>query len=516
MNDFENRLLNTPLKDIFLKTKLFDELLPFDEYHLVMAQTDVLLNIHNKKAVKSYFYRTAPFGSSYIITAGLTAFLSKVENFSYRQIISYLENKGYKKEYIDYLKTRDKIAVKIYSLPENTVAFPNEPIIILETNLHDARILEGILLSEMNFASLVATKWHRIRNAACVCPIMEFGRRRAQNSLKASLYSYIAGINGTSNCEVNNIFGIPSSGTMGHEFIQSFSSEYDAFDKWLEINPDKPVLLIDTINTLESGLKNAVKAFLKHKNQMVLSNNWGRIGVRIDSGDLAYLAVQAYEQLSEQLETENVTIVLSNDLEENSIQDIFTQFNQAGKGHITKHISFGIGTKGATAWGDPALGGVCKISELENNYILKISNHNEKTTIPGNLRSAFVKDKNGEYITSLIYFHNEDYKKTGRFLHIFDDSKYMVNSPSFTIGEPRQSLVYVSDGNVSSFEGKYSSQSLLEIRQNSKQDLECLDWSYKRIVKPHRAKVSLSEKVFNVKKYMTLNMLLQMDKDREV
>ena len=113
MNNFENKLLNTPLKDIFLKTKLFDELLPFDEYHLVMAQTDVLLNIHNKKAVKSYFYRTAPFGSSYIITAGLTAFLSKVENFSYKQIISYLENKGYKKEYIDYLKTRDKIAVKI-------------------------------------------------------------------------------------------------------------------------------------------------------------------------------------------------------------------------------------------------------------------------------------------------------------------------------------------------------------------------------------------------------------------
>lgn len=513
MNSIESKLLNTPLKDIFLKTKIFDELLPFDEYHLVMAQTDMLLNIHNKKAVKSYFYRAAPFGSSYIITAGLTAFLSKVENFSYKQIIPYLENKGYKKEYIGYLKTRDKIAVKIYSIPENTVAFPNEPIIILETNLHDARILEGILLSEMNFASLVATKWHRIRNAACNCPIMEFGRRRAQNSLKASLYSYIAGINGTSNCEVNNLFGIPSSGTMGHEYIQSFTSEYASFDKWLEINPDKPILLIDTINTLESGLKNAVRAFLKHKDNMILSNNLSKIGVRIDSGDLAYLAVQCYEYLSEQLGTDNVTIVLSNDLEENSIQDIFTQFNQAGKSHIISHISFGIGTKGATAWGDPALGGVCKISELENNYILKISNHNEKTTIPGNLRSAFVKDKNGEYVTSLIFFHDEDYKNTDRFLHIFDDSKYMINSSDFFINEPRQHLVYISDGKVSAFEGKYSNQSLAEIRQNSQKDLECLNWSHKRIVKPHRAKVSLSEKVFNIKKYMTLNMLLQMDKN---
>ena len=127
-----------------------------------------------------------------------------------------------------------------------------------------------------------------------------------------------------------------------------------------------------------------------------------------------------------------------------------------------------------------------------------------------------MKDKNGEYVTSLIYFHNEDYKNTGRFLHIFDDSKYMINGSSYIIGEPRQSLVYISDGRISSFEGRYSSQSLLEIRQNSKNELDCLDWSYKRIVKPHRAKVSLSEKVFNVKKYMTRNMLLQMDKDREI
>ncbi len=513
MNSFENDLLNKPLKDILLKEKIFDEVVPFDEYHLVMAQSDVLLNIHNKKATKLYFYRLAPFEGSYILSAGLTAFLSKVENFSYQQIISYLQNKSYKKEYIDYIKKRNKINVKIYALPENSVAFPNEPIIILETNLHDSRILEGILLSEMNFASLVATKWHRIKNVAGNCPIMEFGRRRAQNSLKASLYSYIAGVNSTSNCEVNNIFGIPSSGTMGHEYIQSFPLEFEAFDKWLEINPDKPILLIDTINTLESGLENAIKAFLKHRDNMKLSNNWGKIGVRIDSGDLAYLSVQAYEKLSEKLETENITIVLSNDLEEKSIQDIFTQLNQAGKSHIISHIAFGVGTKGATAWGEPALGGVCKISEIENSYILKISNHNEKTTIPGNLRSAFVKDKNGEYVTSLIFFHDEDYKKTNKFLHIFDDSKYLKNNDSYEIDSPRQKLVYISQDNMSFFEGEYGNQSLNEIRKNSKKDLDCLDWSYKRIVKPHRAKVSLSEKVFNVKKYMTMNMLLQMEKN---
>ena len=147
----------------------------------------------------------------------------------------------------------------------------------------------------------------------------------------------------------------------------------------------------------------------------------------------------------------------------------------------------------------------------EKKYILKISNHNEKTTIPGNLRSSFVIDKNGEYITSLIHFYNEDYKSTSKFVHVFDDSKFMNNSSSkYDILSVRQHLVYISDGKKSIFEGKYSCQSMLEIRENSKADLDMLDWSYKRIVKPHRAKVSLSDKVFEVKNYMRRNNLLQM------
>ena len=223
------------------------------------------------------------------------------------------------------------------------------------------------------------------------------------------------------------------------------------------------------------------------------------------------MALQSYERLSKALDTKDITIVLSNDLDEFSIQDIFTQLTQAGKEYIIKHISFGVGTKGATAWGDPALGGVCKITEINNTYILKISNHNEKTTIPGNLRSSFVIDKNGEYITSLIHFYNEDYKSTSKFVHVFDDSKFMNNSSSkYDILSVRQHLVYISDGKKSIFEGKYSCQSMLEIRENSKADLDMLDWSYKRIVKPHRAKVSLSDKVFEVKNYMRRNNLLQM------
>ncbi len=511
MNSSE-KLLHTPLKDILSSSKVFDEILPFDEYHFVMSQSDFLLGIHNKQAVKTYFYRKAPFGSSYIITAGLSAFLSKVDNFSYSQIIPYLESKGYKKDYIDYLKKRNKIEVSIYSLAENTVAFPNEPIIILETNLHDARILEGILLSELNFASLSSTKWHRIRNAGRSCKIMEFGRRRAQNSLKASLYAYMAGINSTSNCEAERLFGIPASGTMGHEFIQSFSSEMEAFDIWLQINPERPVLLIDTINTLESGVENAVIAFKKNMDLLKSTGNWDKIGVRIDSGDLAYLALQSYERLTKSLNTENVTIVLSNDLDEFSIQDLFIQLEQAGKSYIINHLAFGVGTKGAAAWGDPALGGVCKISQLDDLYILKISNHSDKTTIPGNLRSSFVTDTYGEYVTSLIHFKDEDYSKTIKFWHIFDDSKFLVNNKEkYNIGHPRQQLVYSSNGKEGIFY-ELGSLSLYDIRKNSQKDLSLLDWSYKRIVMPHRVKVSLSDSVFNVKNHMCRSMLMQMKK----
>lgn len=510
MSDLELR--SKPLKDILIKTKVFDELLPMDEYHLVMAQTDFLTNIYKKRTVKTYFYRTVPFGGSYILTGGLTAFLSKLYNFSYKQIVPYLKEKNYNKDFIEYISTRDKIEVSVCAIPENSPAFPNEPIVILETNLLDSRILEGIILSELNFPSLVLTKWHRIKNVVGNRPVMEFGRRRAQNSLKASLYSYIAGIGITSNCEANGLFGIPVSGTMGHEYIQSFSSEFEAFDNWLKINPLKPCLLIDTINTLDSGIKNAVEAFKKHKDTLIKLNVWDKICVRIDSGDLAYLAVECYNILSSSLGTEDVTIVLSNDLDEFNIESIFSQLNQANKRDIINKLSFGIGTKAVTAWGEPALGGVCKISEIDDAYILKISNYNEKTTIPGNLRSSLITDQSGQFITCLIYYKDEDLSAIKKFMHINDERKFMIKDDSLLINETRQKLVYKSDGINSEFIAPYGTQSLEEIKNNSNKELDKLDWYYKRLVKPHRAKVSLSEKVFNTRKHMMGENILFMNK----
>lgn len=505
-----NSIDNVSLHSVIKESGLFYEMLPFDEYHLTMAQTDVLLGVHEKPAVKLMFYRRPPFGGSYIITAGIAAFLAKLESFSYKQIVPYLKAKGYSKSFIDYVESRDKIIVDVYSIPENSVAFPDEPIVILETNLIDARLLEGIILSEVNFASLVATKWHRIKNAAQKCPVMEFGRRRAQNSLKASLYSYMAGIGATSNCEANAVFGIPSSGTMGHEYIQSFPSEFEAFDLWLEHNPSKPCLLIDTINTVESGLVNACKAFAKHKERLLQHGYWNKIGFRIDSGDLAYLAAVCYNRMAEYLGTNDIAVVLSNDLDESSIESILAQLSFAGEKKVIEHLSFGLGTKGVTGWGEPALGGVCKISEMDGKYILKISNNNAKTTIPGNLRSALVTDEYGGYVTTLIYFKDEDLEDINLCYHPHYESKFLaINNPDYKI-TPRQFLFYSSNGTESSFIGEYSNLSLNEIRNNHDEALKSLDWSYKRVNTPHRAKVSLSPKVFEVRRKMISDSLISM------
>lgn len=508
MTPVEGEKLNTPLRVVINEKNLFSELLPFDEYHLVMAQSDVIADMQSMPAIKTYFYRTPPFGNSYIIFAGLSSLLNKLDNFDYKKILPYLKEKGYDKRFIDYLQTRSKLKIKIHSLPENSPAFPNEPIVVIETILVDARIIEGIVLAELNFASLCATKWHRIKNTTAGRPVMEFGRRRAQNSLKASLYSYMAGVDSTSNCEANDIFGIPSSGTMGHEYVQSFSSELEAFDKWLEYNPTRPCLLLDTLSTFESGLPNAVTAFKKHKEKLIKLGFWDKISFRIDSGDLAYLGLTSYNKMVKELGTANIGIVLSNDLDEHSVASILLQFTAAGATSVIERLAFGIGTKGVTGWDEPALGGVCKLSELDGNYILKISNNIDKTTLPGNLRSALIIDGDGQYVTTLIYFHNEDVSAVNKFMHFYDDTKFIPNGGGFSTISPRQQQVYFSDGISGNFIGECPSLSLKAIRAYGKTDLDTLDWSYKRAVNSHIAKVSLSPKVFEVRKAMVRERLM--------
>ncbi len=498
-----SELLQKPLAEIITEGDIFKDELPFDQYHLMMAATDVLENIQDTNVTKTYFYRRAPFSASYSVFAGLSALLSKLSSFSYKSLIPYLEKKQYDQKFIDYIKSRDKLKLKVYSMPENTLAFESEPIATFECPLIDARIIEGMVLSELNFATLSATKWHRIVNAANSRPVSEFGRRRAQNALKSSLYAHIAGATNTSNCEAEQFFGIATSGTMGHEFVQSFESEFEAFDTWLKFNPTRPCLLVDTISTLDSGIMNACKAYAKHKQTLVDKGVWQNIAVRLDSGDLAYLAVCCYDYLSKHLETNDITIVLSNDLDEYSIESIFSQLSIARRQDVADRLSFGVGTKGAVAWGEPAFNGVCKLSEIDGKSIIKLSNQSAKTTIPGNIRSANITNNNGEYVTTLIYLANENIDDIDALLHPNDVLHYIkYDRAKHSPIAPKQHLIYRSDGTNSEFLSKYARQSITEIKQNSKEILDTLDWSYKRNTNSHVAKVSLSPKLFSMRSDM--------------
>jgi len=518
MNDKESTiLLNRSLLSIIDEHDLFKEILPFDQYHLNMSQTDLLSGNYSSYAVKTYFYRIPPFGSSYTVTAGIISLINKINTFSYKTIVPYLERSNFHPEFINYAKTRDKLQVEVLAIDENSIAFPNEPILITRSNLIDSRLIEGLILSELNFASLVTTKWHRIKMVAKSAPISDFGRRRAQNALKSSLYSYYSRVNSTSNCDANYYFGIPLSGTMGHEFIQSYNSELEAFNDYLKYNVTTPILLIDTINTLESGVDNAIKAFKQAKQSLDKHGCWNKIGVRIDSGDLAYLSSVSYNKLSVALESKDINIILSNDLDEYKIESIINQLRSAGNNNLLEHIFFGVGTRAATAWDSPALGGVCKLSEFNNNYIIKISNNNIKTTIPGECRSVILTEPTGEYLTTLIYLKDEDLDSIDTCVHPNDSTKTMkIRAANFREKTSRQKIRYSSLDEKKIFIDPSVQVSLNDIQTNQLDVLNTLDWTYKRIFNPHVAKVSLSPKLFKLREYMIKNSLIKLDKNIDI
>jgi len=325
------------------------EICPWDDYYMRMAQSDFLLNRHKKKSSKSYFIRKAPFGGSYAILGGLTAFLRTLRDFRFNDIVcEALKDQNYNEKFIHFLKIHlQRVKVNVYSIPEGGMFFPNEPTITIEGDLISVRIAEGILLKDVNYPSLAMTKWHRVVTSATPGLTLEFARRRAQDPLRTTLYAHLAGVNFSSNSDVRKGANIKIVGTMGHEWIQSFGDEFKAFDKWLECNPDKPVLLVDTIDTLKSGVPNAIKAFKKHRDKIKEAD--GIPGVRNDSGDLAFITIEERCALDNE-GLQEVLIFQTNDLDEYSIQtireQIFTHATRAGLNpeNVLQRIVWACGT----------------------------------------------------------------------------------------------------------------------------------------------------------------------------
>ncbi|MEQ8534691.1 MAG: nicotinate phosphoribosyltransferase, partial [Imperialibacter sp.] len=353
-----------------------------DLYQLTMAYGYWKSGKADQKAVFNLFFRNNPFGGGYTVACGLEYVVDYLNNFHFsKQDLNYLAettgNDGqplFEPAFLEYLANL-KFTCDIEAVPEGTIVFPHEPMVRVTGSILQCQLIETPLLNLINFQTLVATKASRIYQAAGGDPVMEFGLRRAQGidgALAASRSAFIGGCTSTSNVMAGKLFGIPVSGTHAHSWVMSFDSEQEAFETYAEAMPNNTVLLVDTYDT-EEGIRQAIAVgkVMQAKGQQLM-------GIRIDSGDLAYFSQMAREMLDE-AGLKHVKVVASNDLDENLIQSLKLQ--------EAKIDVWGIGTKLVTAYDQPALGAVYKLSAIENNgkweYKLKLSEQTVKMNNPG-------------------------------------------------------------------------------------------------------------------------------------
>ncbi|MCI6797388.1 MAG: nicotinate phosphoribosyltransferase, partial [Succinatimonas sp.] len=349
-----------------------------DLYELTMSNGFFASGKAGTRAVFDVFYRHNPDQGGFSIFAGLGQALDWIKSLHFTgRDIDYLKSlKIFRPEFLDYLRDF-RFSGDVYAFDEGTIMYPNEPVLSVHASLAECMFLETAVLAMINHQSLIATKARRMVRAAQGRPIADFGARRAHN-IDAAYYgaraSYIGGLVATSTLEAAEDFGIPASGTMAHSWVMSFDEEYEAFKAYAAEYPDNTLLLIDTYDVMRSGLPNAVK--LAHE---FLEPMGKRLkGVRIDSGDLAYLSKKIRKVLDKE-GLEDAIIVVTNSLDENTISSLLTQG--------AKVNSFGIGERLITAMSDPILGGVYKMAAIEENGVMvpriKVSETAEKITNPG-------------------------------------------------------------------------------------------------------------------------------------
>jgi len=460
-----------------------------DFYSLTMAQGYWKRNL-NERSVFEMFFRSHPFNGGYSIFAGLGTLLESLKDLSFSgDDINFLKGTGiFEEAFLDFLKTF-RFNGSLWAMDEGTVVFPHEPLVRIEGNLIECQIIEGLLLNIVNFQSLIATKTCRIWLASKKGSIMEFGLRRAQGpdgAISASRAAFIGGAFGTSNTLAGKIFGIPVMGTMAHSWIMSFETEEEAFDNYAALYPDKTTFLIDTYNTLKSGIRSAIKIGKK------LSEQGKRFGVRLDSGDIQYLSTQVRKELDE-AGLKNAFITVSNDLDEYIIETLVKE--------NTPVDSWGVGTRMVTG-GDAvcsAFPGVYKLSaRLAGQKIIpvmKFSDNLEKTTNPGIKQVWRIKDKNGSAIADVLGLDGADIHEQGKrycFWHHSADYRHF----NHTIDGSAEPLLKLRiEGGIPV--GQLPS--LAEIKKHVEADLESFDSTYKRLLNPHVYKVSITEKLRTLK-----------------
>lgn len=462
-----------------------------DFYEFTMGNGYLKNNLHKRNTYFDVFFRNIPDNGGFAIAAGLQQVIDYIENLHFNaEDIEYFRSKNiFSEDFLNYLKDF-RFTGDIYAVPEGTCIFPREPIMTIKAPAVEAQILETFVLLALNHQSLIATKANRIVRAAQGRVVLEFGSRRAQGAdgaVKGARAAYIGGCAGTACTLTDELYGVPAGGTMAHAWVQMFDSEYEAFKAYCEIYPHNAVLLVDTYNTLKSGVPNAIRVF----KEMLVPQGITNFAIRLDSGDISYLSKQARKMLDEAGLT-TCKIVASNALDEHLIRDLLMQGAQVD--------TFGVGERMITSKSAPVFGGVYKLVAIENDKgeiipKIKLSENTSKITNPHFKKVYRLYDnETGKAIADEICLYDE----------VIDTTKpHVIFDPDATWKQKTLTNFSVRELQVPIFKnGKrvYTSPSISEIRDYCAREVESLWDEVKRFENPHRYYVDLSKKLWDTKK----------------
>ena len=461
-----------------------------DFYELTMANGYFTEGYKDRITYFDVFYRQCPDGGGFAIAAGLEQIIDYIQELRFEpDDIAYLRDRNlFSEEFLDYLKDF-RFTGDIWAVPEGTPIFPREPIITVRAPAIEAQLIETFLLLSINHQSLIATKANRVVRAAEGRTVLEFGSRRAQGADAAMLgarAAYIGGCHGTACTISDQLFGVKAGGTMAHAWVQMHDSEYEAFKTYAELYPQNCILLVDTYNTLKSGVPNAIRVF----NEVLKPRGITQCGIRLDSGDMTYLSRKARKMLDDAGWTE-CKISVSNSLDEYIIQDILRQGAQIDL--------FGVGERLITAKSEPVFGGVYKLVavEKEDGTVLpkiKISENVGKITTPHykKLYRFFGRDT-GKAIADYLCVYDETVDDSGD-MEIFDPDATWKRKNVYNFEAKELQVPIFKNGEL-----VYNCPSLEEIRTYCMEQVDKLWDEVKRFDNPHTYYVDLSQKLWDVK-----------------
>jgi len=448
-----------------------------DLYQLTMGQAYFKNGKHEIPACFDYFFRKIPYKGGYVVLAGLQELLQMLESLRFSPSdLKYLKKIGFQIDFLDYLEGF-RFRGNIYGMREGEIVFPFEPILRVEGSLLEGQLVETLLLNMLNFQSLIATKASRIRHSAGMRLLSDFGLRRAQSlgAIHASRAAIIGGFDNTSNVLAAERYDIPPSGTMAHSFIETFDSELDAFRHYAESFPDQCVLLVDTYNTIKSGIPNAI--IVAHE----LETRGQRLkGIRLDSGDLAYFSKRARKMLDEN-GLDYVKIVVSNQLDEHVIKSLLEQEAPID--------IFGVGTSMVIGRPDGAIDGVYKLASAGGKARLKISDNVQKTTLPGRKKVLRYLDSDGSFYGDCVALVEEEHPE--KMIHPFEKEKSLVLKD-----RDFEEVYFPLMENGKATEKPLS---LFELRERVYQRLQRLPQEHQRFDFPHIYKVGITERISDLR-----------------